>query len=744
MPDATARPESPTVPNGTLEQLRLALREQQVILDTAGVGIVFIKKRIVIRCNQRFATIFGHTQTAGILGSANVSLYPDKAAFHALGEAAYPIMAQGLPYQSEVLMKRRDGEVFWSHLTGKLVNPTNTDEGSIWIVDDISAQKASQTQLQFVLTEQNLILDNAMVGIVFLRDRTVTRCNTTFEEILGYAPGELHGASSRQWYLTEQDWEDAAHNCYAPFAAGEAFENEMVLRKKDGSPIHCDIRAKAIDPTDLSKGSIWIGMDITGRKKTETALLQAHTQLEQLVELRTQELSRTVAELKKKAIEQKESEAHIQRLAHFDALTGLPNRVLLNDRSQHALSVARRSHHTVALMFLDLDHFKNINDSLGHRVGDEVLVELARRLKSAVREQDTVSRLGGDEFILLLPDTDAVGAAQVADKLLRAALWPIQVGQHELTVTPSIGIALYPQDGVDLDTLSKCADAAMYRAKEDGRNGYRFFTHDIQAQSDRTLLLGNALRRALEREQLSLHYQPQISMETGQTVGAEALLRWNHPELGAVSPAEFIPIAESSGLILPIGEWVIRTAVQQLAHWMAHGMAPITMAVNLSSVQFRHANLPQLVSSILTEAALPPHLLELELTEGVAMTNALGAIAVMDDLHQRGVRMSIDDFGTGYSSLSYLKRFQVYKLKIDQSFVRDITEDPDDKAIVGAIISMAQSLGLKTIAEGVETDGQLAFLRARGCDEVQGYHFSRPLSPQDFAAFEQTHRMAAG
>jgi len=732
MPEVNVRVPSPTAPEGALEQLQLALREQQVILDTAGVGIVFIKTRVVMRCNQRFASIFGYAQVNEILGSANVALYPDQAAFHALGEAAYPIMAQGMPYKSEVLMKRRDGELFWSHLTGKLVNPTNTDEGSIWIVDDISAQKASQAQLQFVLTEQNLILDNAMVGIVFLRDRIVTRCNNAFEGILGYAPGELQGVCSRQWYLTEQEWVAAASVCYTPFASGNAFEGEMVLRKKDGSPFYCDVRAKAIDPANIGKGSIWIIMDITGRKLAEIALLQAHTQLEQLVEQRTQELSRTVAELEKKAIEQVESKAHIQRLAHFDALTGLPNRALLNDRCQYVLGAARRCNQTVALMFLDLDHFKNINDSLGHRVGDEVLVELARRLKSVVREQDTVSRLGGDEFILLLPDTDAVGAAQVADKILRAALLPMQVEQHELTVTPSIGIALYPQDGTDLDALSRCADAAMYRAKEDGRNSYRFFTHDIQAQSDRTLLLGNALRRALERKQLTLHYQPQISMETGKTVGAEALLRWNHPELESVSPAEFIPIAESSGLILPIGEWVIRTAVHQLAQWIKEGMAPITMAVNLSSVQFRHANLPQLVSSILAEAALPPHLLELELTEGVTMTNVMGAIAVMDDLHARGVRMSIDDFGTGYSSLSYLKRFQVYKLKIDQSFVRDITEDPDDRAIVGAIISMAQSLGLKTIAEGVETEGQLAFLRSRGCDEVQGYHFSRPLTPQSF------------
>ena len=731
--------ETPPLPHDALAQLQLALREQQVILDSAGVGIVFIKRRLVIRCNQRFAQIFGHAGAADMLGSANARLYPDQAAFHALGEAAYPVMSQGLAYKTEMQMMRQGGELFWAHLTGKLVNPADTSEGSIWIIDDISDQKNAQTQLQAVLTEQNLLLDNTMLGIVFLRHRTVTRCNPSFEALLGYDAGELHGTSSRQWYLTEEDWIASRRQCYAPLAAGLAFEGEMLLRKKDGSPIHCEVRAKAIDPLDLSKGSIWISMDITARKKIADELQHARENLEKLVAMRTMELSQTVLELEVKAAEQREAEAHIQRLAHFDALTGLPNRILLDDRCQHALSVAQRGQQSVALIFLDLDHFKNINDSLGHRVGDEVLIELALRLKDAVREQDTVSRLGGDEFILLLPDTDAVGAAHVAEKLLHAALLPFQIEQHELTVTPSIGIALYPKDGSSLDALSRCADAAMYRAKGDGRNSYRFFTTEIQARSDRTLLLDNALRRALERNQLSLHYQPQISMSSGQTVGAEALLRWTHPELGSISPAEFIPIAESSGLILPIGEWVIRTAVTQLARWIAAGMAPLTMAVNLSSVQFRHADLPQLVTSILEEAALPAELLELELTEGVSMTNPLSAIAVMDDLHRRGVRMSIDDFGTGYSSLSYLKRFQVYKLKIDQTFVRDITEDPDDKAIVGAIISLAHSLGLKTIAEGVETEGQLAFLQDRGCDEVQGYYFSRPLPTE---AFEQYVRNA--
>jgi EAL domain-containing protein (putative c-di-GMP-specific phosphodiesterase class I) len=307
-------------------------------------------------------------------------------------------------------------------------------------------------------------------------------------------------------------------------------------------------------------------------------------------------------------------------------------------------------------------------------------------------------------------------------------------------VTPSVGIALYPKDGQDLDTLSMAADAAMYRAKDEGRNRFHFFTPALQAQSDRTLLLDNALRRALERHQFELHYQPQISLASGLPVGAEALLRWKHPELGFISPAEFIPIAESNGLILPIGEWVMRTASQQLAHWIAQGLPAITMAVNLSAVQFRQGDLPKLVTSILMEAKLPSELLELELTEGVAMTHPQTAIAVMNDLHQRGVVMSIDDFGTGYSSLNYLKKFQVYKLKIDQSFVRDISIDPDDRAIVGAIISMSANLGLKTIAEGVETAGQLEFLKEQGCTEVQGYYFSRPLPT---AAFEQYLRQHA-
>ncbi len=433
--------------------------------------------------------------------------------------------------------------------------------------------------------------------------------------------------------------------------------------------------------------------------------------------------------------ERKETEERVKWLAHFDPLTGLPNRTLLHIRSNLAISLAQRRREPLALMFLDLDNFKNVNDSLGHGVGDELLKQFADRLSSSIREQDTISRLGGDEFVLILPGTDTDGAAYLAERLLNIAARQYNIERHEINLTVSIGIAMYPTDGTDFDTLWRSADAAMYRAKQSGRNDYCFFTTEMQARSARTLQIDNALRRALERNQFSLSYQPQLSLDTNRIVGFEALIRWKHPQFGDILPDEFIPIAESNGQIIPIGEWVLKTAVRQLKSWRNSGFCDFTVSVNLSAVQFRHPRLPERVMNILDEAGVPPEYLQLELTEGVAMENPLAAITVIDELRKKGIRISIDDFGTGYSSLTYLKRFNVYSLKIDRSFVHDIPGNTEDMAIISTVISLARSLGIRAVAEGVESREQLEFLRSEGCTEIQGYYLSQPLAADDVTAF---------
>ena len=715
--------------------LQRALREQQTLLDSAGVGIVFLRQRCVVRCNQRYAEIFGYDHPEELNELTTETFYPSREAFRDLGRAAYPVLAQGETYRVERPLRRRDGTLFWGSLTGRLINPQDTSEGSIWIVDDIDAQRRAQAALDAAVREKQLLFDSAMVGIVFIRDRRLTRCNHHFEQMLGYQPGELAGCSSRQWYASDAAWHEAGARCYPQLAAGHSYEGELELCRKDGTPVICEVRSKAIDPANPSQGSIWITMDITERKEAQAVLARTHEELERQVQDRTRELRETVDDLHREINERKADQDRIYWLAHYDALTGLPNRTLLAERAQQAIRVAQESGTPLALIFLDLDHFKHVNDSLGHRVGDALLVEIAKRLRAVVRDKDTVSRLGGDEFILLLPGANAHGAARVAGKLQDASRQHYQIAHHELTMAPSMGIALFPQDGADFDTLTQSADVAMYRAKLDGRNTFKFFTPEMQAQSVRALQLENALRRALERGQLHLHYQPQMSLATGAVHSVEALLRWQHPQLGDVSPAEFIPIAEDSGQILQIGEWVLRTALSQLKIWRATAFPGLTMAVNLSAIQFRQPQLPELVSRMLSEFQLPPDCLELELTEGVAVDDPHAAVSTMDQLHARGVRMSMDDFGTGYSSLSQLKRFQIFKLKIDQSFVRDLGNDTNDRAIVSAIIRMAQALGMRTTAEGVETAGQLSFLREQGCDEAQGYHFSKPLSAPELEAF---------
>jgi len=720
--------------------LQRALREQQVLLDSAGAGIVFLRQRQVVRCNLRYAEIFGYTKPEQLVGHSSAKFHPDREAFRELGRSAYAVLSSGHRYRTERSMRRRDGTVFWARLTGSLIHPQDPSEGSIWIVDDIDDQRSAQKQLDAALWEKQVLFDSAMVGIVFLRDRHLTRCNRHFEQMLGYEPGELLGSSSRRWYESDQQWNEAGQRCYGLLSQGLSFEGELTLRKKDGSSIVCDTRSKAVDPAHPQRGSVWIAMDITERQRTQEALAQVHQELERLVNERTRQLSATVNDLHREVNDRRQDQERIYWLAHYDALTGLPNRTLLAERSRHAIHTAQQNQTPLAVIFLDLDHFKHVNDSLGHGVGDALLVAIAKRLRSVVRDKDTVCRLGGDEFIVLLPGADAQGAERVAQKLREASRQAYEIDHHELTMALSMGIALFPNDGADFDTLIQCADVAMYRAKLDGRNTYSFFTPQMQADSLRALQLENALRRALERDQFSLVYQPQICIATGRAKSVEALLRWHHPELGSIAPDEFIRIAEDSGQILPIGEWVLRTALAQLQAWRRQGLDLQTMAVNLSAVQFRQPQLPELITRILEESRLPPDSLELELTEGVALDDPRAAIATMDLLHARGVRLSIDDFGTGYSSLSQLKRFPIYKLKIDRSFVCDLGEDANDRAIVSAIVRMAQALGMQTTAEGVETEDQFNFLREQGCTEIQGYYCGRPMSAVQLEALLQPCR----
>ena len=427
--------------------------------------------------------------------------------------------------------------------------------------------------------------------------------------------------------------------------------------------------------------------------------------------------------------DRKAAEERVQFLAYYDALTGLPNRALLHDRLANALANARRRNEKVALLFLDLDRFKIINDSLGHSIGDLLLQEVAERLKKWARAQDTVARIGGDEFIILLSGIKEVpDAAIAAERIMEAMTAEFVVQGHSFNVSCSIGVSLYPAHGVDSEALIKNADAAMYCAKDSGRNNFRFFTEDMNAQVVERLTLENCLRLALEKQEFSLMYQPQIDLASGDIIGLEALLRWENSDLGAISPEKFIRVAENTGLILPIGEWALRTACTQARKWQDAGLPPMPIAVNVSAVQFRQEGFRDLISKVLLQTGLASQYLELELTESLLLSNADVMFSVLRELKQMGLKLAIDDFGTGYSSLSYLRQFPVSRLKIDRSFVRDVAVDADAAAIATAIISMAKGLNLRVIAEGVENDAQMAFLRAQRCDEIQGYYFSPPLT----------------
>jgi len=435
------------------------------------------------------------------------------------------------------------------------------------------------------------------------------------------------------------------------------------------------------------------------------------------------------------SIERKRYQEQLEHQANYDVLTGLPNRNLLQDRLKRAV-FAQRNARPIAVVFIDLDHFKFINDSLGHTQGDKLLAIIAERLASIVREGDTVARLGGDEFVLVLNDQNKEDVIfRAMQRVLNKVSEPMTIDGQELYITCSAGVSLYPADAPDVETLLKNADVAMYRAKEHGRNNFQFYTPEMNDLANERLALEHSLRRALERNELLLHYQPKVNLETGMIVGAEALLRWQHPEWGLIAPERFIPIAEETGLIVQIGAWVIRTACNQARLWQDAGLPPVIMSVNLSARQFRQESFVKEVTQILHETGLKPEQLEMELTESMLMHNANAAISILGGLKSLGVRLSLDDFGTGYSSLSYLSRLPIDTLKIDRSFVQHIGDqgECDNGILAQAIISLGHSLNLTVIAEGVETGEQLKFLKAHQCDEVQGFYFCKPTAAGEFA-----------
>jgi diguanylate cyclase (GGDEF)-like protein/PAS domain S-box-containing protein len=529
-------------------------------------------------------------------------------------------------------------------------------------------------------------------------------CNESFARIFGYA--------SREEVLQQAAWDFYVKPEDRQAALGKLLERhsltnyELCLKRKDGSLVW------VLESEDLIEGP-------DGRMS--------------VIEGTTIDIT-----------ERKRAEEQVKHLAFHDPLTNLPNRLLFSDRLTLAVAQAHRHNQRLAVLFLDLDRFKVINDSLGHSVGDELLRQVAERIQEYVREGDTVARLGGDEFTLLVPGITAEeDAAKIAKKICDAIHDPFWIDGRELFVTTSMGVAVYPSDGHDAETLVRNADSAMYRAKEQGRDNYQLYTPAMNAKAVERLSLESRLRQAVANDELELHFQPFFDLKTAEVLGAEALLRWRHPELGLIPPGEFIPIAELSGLIVPIGEWVLRTACAAARKWHAQGFPSLTVSVNLSSRQFQQSDLVSQVTSALTETGLEPDKLDLEITESNAMQNAEHSINTLWGLKKQGVRISMDDFGTGYSSLNYLKRFPIDRIKLDQSFVRDLPGDKDDAAIAMAVIAMGRSLELVVIAEGVETEEQLAFLKDRNCDQLQGFLFSRPLPPEAFASFLEEGRIAA-
>ncbi len=710
-------------PKRAAEELDRVLAEQQALLDNVVVGVSFVRFRRVVRCNARYEKLHGYDAGEAIGATTREFYFTDEEYVQAL--AHYAEVDRGQTHSSEQWLRRRDGSGFWCRLTGRALEPNNLTKGSVWLFEDITETRRASEEVRRAFAEQQLILDNATAGIAFVRDHVIRRCNRQLEEMLGYAPDELIGTSTAAIHASPEGYEQVRRVSYAKLALGGAYTDERQVRRKDGSLLWCKMVGKAVDPAQADEGSIWIFGDVSAEH-------EARESLERVVAERTAELKAANVRLGAEIGDRRQAEERAQHLADHDALTGLPNRRLLEDRLTQALALSQRNRKQTAVMFVDLDRFKAINDSLGHAVGDQVLKEVAQRLVKQLRIGDTVCRVGGDEFVVVLPEAKrSTDAAQVAGKIIDTLSQSVRVAERELTVTPSIGIAVFPDDGRDAEALIRNADAAMYHAKESGRANYQFFTEQMNQTASHRLALENDLRRAVQKGELELHYQPVAELKSGTVVAHEALVRWRHPKKGLLPPADFIQLAEDTALILGIGEWVLREACRWATFiGTEHG---VQVAVNLSARQFNDPKLIDLVRGVLAESGLPPTLLVLEITESTAMLQTDVAVSTLKKLKELGVSLALDDFGTGYSSLAYLRRFPVDRLKIERTFIADVPGDRNAESLVKGIVGLAHALGLSVVAECVETQAQMDFLAALGCDLAQGYLIGRPVDADSAA-----------
>jgi diguanylate cyclase (GGDEF)-like protein/PAS domain S-box-containing protein len=682
--------------------LRQSEERFRATFEQAAVGIAHVSPGgDWLRANQKLCDIVGYPREELLRKTFQDITHPDDLAAD-LGYVRQMLAGEISSYTMEKRYFRKDGQVVWINLTVALVRRSGGEpDYFISVIEDITERKRIEESYQDSEARLRALVDAAPECVKLMKaDGTLIQINPAGLVMIEADSAEAV-VGQCVFDLVAPEYRDRFQAFVERAAQGERGSLEFEIVGLKGTRRWLDthavpFRSRATNGTPLL---VAVTRDITKRKHAERDLVE---------------------------------------LAHHDALTGLPNRLLFTDRLRQAMVEARRHERLVGVALLDLDQFKKINDTLGHTTGDVLLVQVGERLRAALRAGDTIARLGGDEFTLVLTDMAHVDdATTVLQKIQGAFEEPFQVDGREFFVTASIGITLFPFDDQDVQALLRNADIAMYRAKESGRNTWQFYAAEMTAKASESLTIENELRGAIERGELELHYQPQVSLTTGRVTGVEALLRWNHPRLGAVAPDRFIPIAEEVGLIVPIGVWVLRTACKQAQHWHQTGSPSLRVAVNLSARQCREPDFTEAVRWALTDSGLPPEALELEVTESLLLRKIGGTATALEQLDALGVRFTIDDFGTGYSSLSYLKRLPIDALKIDRSFVRDIADDPDDAAIVRAIITMAGSLGIEVVAEGVETLEQLNFLQANGCDLMQGYYFSKP---QPAAAITQMLR----